>query len=145
MLKVLSSSRTFIILVVIGFALFVIGILTIHPVYVNVCEKTAEGAQHNCTFHNIIYVAFWKIVESLFDGTFITGLITAVATAVIAWFTGTIRKVNRDQLYHSRQVERAYVKISHHPPGLIFGPAANHVSCALDAKNHGRTPARITH
>jgi hypothetical protein len=35
--------------------------------------------------------------------------VTAVATIAIAWFTGTIWIINRSQLRHGREVERAYV------------------------------------
>ena len=40
--------------------------------------------------------------------------------------------------------ERAYVKMSHLPPGLIFGPEARAYWIAIRIENFGRTPARIT-
>jgi hypothetical protein len=39
----------------------------------------------------------------------ISPAVTAVATGVIAWFTATIWTINRSQLKHGREVERAYI------------------------------------
>ena len=69
--------------------------------------------------------------------------VTAVANGFIAHFTKTLWEISRSQLDHGRQVERAYVKMSHKAPGILFGSDWR-VDISVDVKNFGRTPARIT-
>lgn len=63
-----------------------------------------------------------------------------VAQACILWRqTG----FNRDQTSNQRVIERAYVKVSHVPPGISFSP--NEVlRVRMRVKNFGRTPAKVT-
>ncbi len=48
------------------------------------------------------------------------------------------------QLEHNRVVERAYVKISHKEPGLVFTEARTSVQVTVEVKNWGRTPAQVS-
>jgi hypothetical protein len=60
----------------------------------------------------------------------------------------------RDTLATNKEIERAYVTMSHRPPGLsveqpgaagvLFGPDVRGCGFVIEIKNHGRTPARIT-
>lgn len=43
----------------------------------------------------------------------------------------------------SRMAERAYVNMSHVPPGITF-PASDKIEAVVQIKNNGRTPANIT-
>lgn len=73
-------------------------------------------------------------------------LITALATAFIGAFTLAIWMTASDQLRHARRVERAYVNMSHTPPGLNFHQHAEGILATIQVKvkNYGRTPADIT-
>ena len=82
------------------------------PHYVKDCSYNYETGQQECTFNNILLLALGQIPKSL---DVISALITAVATGVIAWFTRTIWLINRSQLTHSHQVERAYISVSGFP------------------------------
>src|SRR5262245_22010984 len=55
---------------------------------------------------NIVWNIVWNIGKALDHWS---ALITAIATALIAYFTKTIWDINRSQLQHGRQVERAYI------------------------------------
>ena len=71
------------------------------------------------------------------------GAITAIATGVIGIFSFTLWHTNRQQLRHSRVVERAYVKLSHIKPGLTVKQDGK-FWVQIKAKNFGQTPARVT-
>jgi hypothetical protein len=69
--------------------------------------------------------------------------VTALGTVAIAYFTLTIRNINRGQLEHGRQVERAYISVlapQHqflvHNDGSVYG-----VRLWVTWKNSGTTPA----
>jgi hypothetical protein len=104
--------------------------------YYQICETNKYTEHEYCTPHH--HVAFWYIGYVVNANT-----ITAVATGVIAWFTGTIWVINRNQLEHGRQVERGYVKMSHYSPGVMFG-AKPSVDTHIEVKNFGNTPATVT-
>jgi hypothetical protein len=85
------------------------------------------------------------------------GVFTALFTLALAAFTWTLWRatdqIGRDTTNAANASaknftasERAYVKISHLPPGLSFesGDGTVFASINLEIKNHGRTPARIT-
>lgn len=72
----------------------------------NICAKDEYTGQKECAAYHIgpfILLYVFETIET-YNGT-----VTAVATAFIGWFTLTIYRVNRSQLIHARQVERAYV------------------------------------
>src|SRR6516165_5708632 len=69
-----------------------------------ICEVTARGK--DCDSYNILFASAWNIAKAADHWS---ALITAIATAFIAYFTKTIWDINRNQLQHGRQVERAYI------------------------------------
>ena len=121
--------RVALLLLLVGVALLIL------PPYKQYCEGDYSN-QYGCAVYAILAL-FASFTQSY------NGAITAVATIVIAGFTGTLWKINRDQLKHGRRVERAYVKMSHNAPGILFGKDWR-VDISVDVKNFGRTPARIT-
>ena len=68
---------------------------------------------------------------------------TAAGTAAIALFSVTLWRVNRRQVLDARVIQRAYVKISHSPPGVAVDKSGNFWHEA-SIKNFGQTPARVT-
>jgi hypothetical protein len=85
-----------------GLALLFVGLAFLGvPPYKQYCEG-AYANQKDC--------APYEMVASL--GTFLevhNAIIAAIATVAIAYFTWTIREVNKSQLVHARQVDRAYL------------------------------------
>jgi len=69
---------------------------------------------------------------------------TAFAALITAVFTGTLFLNAHHQLLHNRQVERAYVKISHKAPGISHLNSNGSFSLTITIKNYGRTSARVT-
>jgi hypothetical protein len=119
-----------------GSGLLFVGLaFLVFPPYSAYCE-TDYANNYFCAAYTVtVALATWVDVHS--------GAVTAIATAVIGCFTITIWKINDDQLKHGRRVERAYVNMSHKPPGIMFGTGPS-ISIEIDIKNHGRTPARVT-
>jgi hypothetical protein len=77
-------------------------------------------------------------------GYFDANTIIAFAALVTAAFTGTLYWNARNQLIHGQRVERAYVKLSHPPPGIEPQLGTDLVRLQISVKNFGRTPAQIT-
>jgi hypothetical protein len=69
---------------------------------------------------------------------------TAFAALITAVFTGTLFLNAHHQLLHNRQVERAYVKISHPSPGIRQLDPSGNIWLEVSIKNYGKTPARVT-
>ncbi len=73
-------------------------------------------------------------------------------TALLAAFTGVLVRVGylqwrtlNETLRSNEIIERAYIGLSHEPPGLAVLPTAPpSARVAIRVKNHGRTPARVT-
>ena len=72
------------------------------------------------------------------------GVLTALATLLIAAFTAVLWWATERTAQNFTVTERAYVKMSHASPGLIFDEAHECVWVALEIKNSGKTPATIT-
>lgn len=71
--------------------------------------------------------------------------ITALATVLLSIITYLLVKLGREQSDTAHVQLRAYVKLSHHPPGIEWdGNDIGRFSVLLRIKNHGQTPARIT-
>jgi len=88
-----------------------------------------------------------KWLDKLLDVT-ITDVINVIIAAVIACFTiqlttATVQMaiISRQQVETTRTIERAYVQLSHMPPGVWFGQNGE-VSVQMRVKNFGKTPAR---
>jgi hypothetical protein len=124
-----------------------------------ICETTQNG-HDRCATHDLLYVAFWYA-----GYVFNPNTITALATAAIAYFTWTIKRINDRQLAHSHQIERAYVSGGGAPEveehdlgtettqspmvgigsrtrhlGIERRPTGNFVVCV---NNYGKTPAEL--
>jgi len=93
------------------------------------------------------------------------GALTLLATLFIAAFTGTLwwstrqlwkageqqialakqtSEATQKMLGQTRAIERAYVKLSHEPPGVRFERMDMTIHVKLRVKNFGRTPAHVT-
>jgi len=85
------------------------------------------------------------------------GIATVLATAVIAWFTvalaSSTKRLWKETMKAStaalktaqnmEAAERAYVKMSHPSPGVVFHPGGI-CGIFIQVQNFGRTPARVT-
>jgi hypothetical protein len=79
------------------------------------------------------------------------GGITALFTFVLAVSTIFLWRSTREAAIaanaaaqHTRTVERAYVKLSHTPPGFHTENAEGEFSVQVSVKNFGATPAKVT-
>lgn len=68
--------------------------------------------------------------------------ILCYATFLLFEATRGLQKEAQRQERHFKVSERAYVKISHNPPGIRF--EGDDYFVTIQIKNHGRTPARVT-
>jgi len=75
-------------------------------------------------------------------------VVLAVVTAMLACYTAKLWRATKDLVRDSgdtaRKELRAYVKLSHNPPGLTFETDRGVFRVTIQVKNFGRTPARIT-
>ena len=76
--------------------------------------------------------------------TAVAAAITAVATICIAWFTRTLQRATKSAAEHVLRIERAYVKMSHPPPGISFDGGTGRLFINMGIKNFGNTPANVT-
>jgi hypothetical protein len=123
--------------------------MTSTPSYRN-CDKEryARAQQENQTLEGVGRVIF-GLKTFAKCGAISTnennGVITALATFVIACFTFTLWLTNRGQLIHTRQTERAYFAGGGECYRDISGmPALNkdgHRLFRFEVGNHGKTPA----
>jgi len=79
--------------------------------------------------------AIWVCVTAVFT------VVLAVST-ILLWSTTKAAGERADSAI--RTIERAYVKMSHHPPGLNIETASGMCWLSLHVKNFGHTPARVT-
>ncbi len=120
------------------------------------CDKTPD----DCGSYNIIFFSAWRLAIGI---NYWSALVTAFATAAVAIFTGTIYAINKSQLAHSHQVERAYISIGGFPevetidrgtqtlPGAMGGGTTVHIgtyrrptgSFQITLTNNGKTPGEI--
>jgi len=87
--------------------------------------------------------AFWQI------GKFLDAMspaVTAIATGVIAWFTATIWTINRSQLKHGRQIERAYISGGggYRIDTSSGAPIVDTTRFILTVQNYGKTQGTVT-
>jgi hypothetical protein len=74
-------------------------------------------------------------------------IVIALATLATAYFTGTIWSINRSQLGHARQVERAYIsggggyRTDTDDDGV---PHMDTTQFVLTVQNYGKTPGTVT-
>jgi hypothetical protein len=93
-----------------------------------------EANNNNCPAHYLVLIPLIWIIHHL---EVVATIVTAIATAYIAKFTATIYSVNKSQLAHGRQVERAYVN----------GGWGRFINDGVQANmnNDGRTGAMVHH
>jgi hypothetical protein len=87
-----------------------------------------------------------EVLQTLAACVGAVGGVVGMFVAVFAWLAARASaesaKISADT---SRMAERAYVRMSHLPPGLVFaGRASEEVSVTVKISNSGRTPANIT-
>ncbi|MGB9364935.1 MAG: hypothetical protein WCE79_02865 [Xanthobacteraceae bacterium] len=87
---------------------FVLGLLTLHPIYADICAKDAQTGAENCTRNHILLYAIKRIGEFSHD---YHGILTALATIAIAWFTWTLRR-STDKLYEAGERQIAVARDS---------------------------------
>src|SRR4051812_34688666 len=75
-------------LLVVGFSIWV---SSGAPVSADICDQGSQAEVKDCATYNIIFVLFWHIREWLH---YIEGIVTALATIAIAWFTWTLWQSN---------------------------------------------------
>ena len=68
----------------------------------------------------------------------------AIFTLLLVVVTGGLVYVGYRQAQLTRIIERAYVTMTHFPPGLILDKTTGQFRIAMQVKNSGHTPARIT-
>jgi hypothetical protein len=109
-------------------------VFTLHSdltAYGQICEHNQAGHK-DCTTHHIILVVLWHIGKVL-DA--ISPAITAIATAVIGFFTYTLWTSNQEEIRHQREIERAYISGG----GPLAPDNPNILLFTVD--NYGKTPA----
>ena len=85
---------------------------------------------------------------------YLTGLLAAI-TGTLAWYTarlyrstkkiaGDSEKAATNSISLTRATERAYIKMSHAPPGFEFIPGGK-VKITSEVKNWGSTPGSVTY
>jgi hypothetical protein len=143
MLQLTRRRRQTIALAIAGLALLFVGlslwVASGSPTTADICDKASGAQGEECASYNIIWVALWYIAK-LLDVS--APALTAIATAFVGWFTYTLWEANRLASQHTRTIERAYVKMSHAPPGLEC--LDNGFRLTIGLKNYGTTPAQIT-
>jgi len=76
------------------------------PAHYELCEKSIHTGHEECSSHRVAAFLFLKLGRIL-DAW--SAAITALATVAVAVFTWTIWSINKAQLKHNREVERAYI------------------------------------
>lgn len=87
-------------------AILLVGFVSLIPGQYNVCDTDHQTHKEYCTGYRLtpfILIQVYKFFHS------IEGIITALATFAVPWFTWTIWQVNAGQLAHDKQVDRAYM------------------------------------
>lgn len=125
-----------IIILVLG-ALFSTGFLFgLFPIYASICDKNYYTNIKECASYNLVYYDL-LIVYGFIDNH--NGIVTALATAVIGYFTYTIWDSNRDQLRHAHQVERAYISGGGAPVFRLVGKSPE-IAAAMGIAKMPSTP-----
>jgi hypothetical protein len=71
-------------------------------------------------------------------------VVLAISTIFLWLSTHDLANQARLAAQHTRTVERAYVKLSHAPPGITPGNSTGLFWLKLGVKNYGTTPAKVT-
>jgi hypothetical protein len=109
---------------------------------VTVNQKTTAD-EDKCTDHQSLQECTEEAIATYNKWIARFTAILAIATIGLGVATFGLYLVNHNQLKHARRVERAYVKMSHRAPGIMFGTKPS-IDLMVEVKNFGRTPARIS-
>lgn len=112
--------------------------------------KYNQATQENCTAYHVVLFGFLgesiRGISVFLDKA--SNAIIALATVAICYFTYTLWKSADRADRHFTVSERAYVKLSHHSPGLSFSdpnPSGRVIAeVRVAAKNWGNTPATVS-
>lgn len=107
-------------------------------------QNLQERATRAVRFLGRAVAAWWPTSPDGWLAIF-TGLL-ALFTLLLVWVGCLQRRTLDATLRSNRVVERAYVDLSHEPPGLeLSAPSAPPAAdVAVRVKNHGNTPAEVT-
>jgi hypothetical protein len=94
------------------FLLFLLSFL--EPGYAQICDKANQAKPPDCPSYNVIAYAFWRFIGVTND---YGAAVTAIATILLAYITYGLVSLGREQSNTARTQLRAYVKLSHAPPG----------------------------
>ena len=114
------------------------GIATSFP-YVEVCERPPSGAVV-CGTQHVGRFLLSRVKNALAE---FEPALVGLGTLAIALFTWRLWAATSGLWHHARAVERAYVKMSHLPPGVTLDERAKAV-VTIQVINRGRTPAYVT-
>jgi hypothetical protein len=90
----LNLSRAYLGLLYFFFVIvFVITLFSVHPIYVDICSKDTYTGAENCPRYDVLGSSFDWIKNFAHE---YHGILTALATIAIAWFTWTLQKSTRD-------------------------------------------------
>jgi hypothetical protein len=144
------SLLSFVLWMAAAFALFVVGVLILNPIYVDVCEAAKNGTAQKCEKYQILLAALLKIGHVLSHAE----MWTALGTIAIAAFTYTLkrstdnlwditRKAAARQEEDTRTLQRAYISVE---PGGVRPLADDPDKCLAHViiRNVGHLPARKT-
>jgi hypothetical protein len=114
--------------------------------------RVARLRRYELVLGFVLGTAFWLMVALVLQHSSLSPFIqdinansiAALGAIVTAAFTGTLYWNAHNQLIHNQQVERAYVKLSHPPPGIEPELKTDLFRLTISVKNFGRTPARVT-
>jgi hypothetical protein len=94
----------------------------------------------------VVAVVIWRLESWLNEHH---GLVTGIATAVIALFTLTLWWNSDNQLQHTREIERAYLtaggNYTRDKQGQIVVTDTGKRSFQVHVGNYGKTPAYVSH
>jgi len=118
------------------------------PLQHQICGK--GEAAHDCDSYNVFFFSARRLAETIDPWSV---LITAIATAVVAYFTWTIKTISNRQLAYTRPIERAYMSAGGFWERQSFtttSPTGHPVTgwtytdnFELHINNHGKTPGRL--
>jgi hypothetical protein len=110
--------------------------------HVSINQKTTAD-EDKCTDHQSLQECTEEAIATYNKWIARFTAILAIATIGLGVATFGLYLVNHNQLKHGRRVERAYVKMSHRAPGIMFGTKPS-IDLMIQVKNYGRTPARVS-
>jgi hypothetical protein len=108
--------------------------------YVRVCELDKGTQEETCGVRHVGSLLLLKAKNTLSDWE---PILLGLGTIAIAAFTWRLWLATTALWHHTRVVERAYVKMSHLPPGVTFHDGGK-AKVTIQVINRGRTPAYVT-